>query len=85
MIEDDDYICPDPIRSYDVKFRIMEWIDVKKKLPQDDKEVLIWDGNYIEIGFMEYKDGAPVIWRNVEWMETNHISHWMPLPSPPSL
>ena len=80
----DDYICPEPIKSYDVRIKKkMEWISVKDRLPENENEVLIWDGNYIEMGFMEYEDKTPVSWRNIEMIENNHISHWMPLPIPP--
>lgn len=63
-----------------------EWISVKDRLPEDEKQVLVYDrihktctiGNYKKTEENDYwvaYQGESSIWYN--------ITHWMPLPEPP--
>ena len=54
------------------KGKMMEWISVKNKLPPYSLDVLITDGEDVEIGCLD----------RVGWLRDslNTITHWMPLP-----
>ena len=61
---------------------ITEWISVDKYLPQSDFEVLVCqDDDVFTAIFREFDVGY-----YFEGAKTNHehITHWMPLPSPPT-
>ena len=59
----------------------MQWIDIKKNLPEAYKNVLcLIDGEPPEV----------LSWNNGYWSDTDDeeyggdVTHWMPLPPPPS-
>lgn len=54
-----------------------EWIPVTDRLPENDKTVLVWSHRNSKEYFNVYDHGKWVI------METEDITHWMPLPEPP--
>ena len=55
----------------------MGWINVKDKLPEEGRPVLVWNKDSVEIGFLHNKE-----WRN--YVEVFHpVAHWMPLPQRP--
>ncbi len=60
---------------------VQEWISVKDRLPEDNKEVLIYCGSYHELGWYESDNKS---WRS-DFLGccTDDITHWMPLPQPP--
>lgn len=75
----------------------MEWINVNERLPEDDKEVLIYIKHADYPCQALYTDGYWVVSRQVRdtakdgdmsqpsiplWA-TKDITHWMPLPEPP--
>ena len=74
-----------------------EWISVKDRLPEGDKNVLICDVNcpnnyeypYIidesyEIAFYsERSKHFCLCAKDVDWV-TDNVTHWMPLPEPPN-
>lgn len=53
------------------------WISVDERLPEDDHTVLVWSHRNSKEYFNVYDHGKWVI------METEDITHWMPLPEPP--
>ena len=65
----------------------MEWISVKDRLPEDEKEmILVTDGDTVITGFMftledgkVYTPGLKMGGRSME------VTHWMPLPEPPEV
>ena len=60
----------------------MGWISVKDKLPEDRSLVIVarGDDRWVFPGFV--KDGN---WYNaIDDMREYHVSHWIPLPSPPT-
>jgi len=65
-----------------------KWISVKDRLPEDGVEVLITDGENIDVSFCEltYFGDDP---NEMEWFgrispwHFGNITHWMPLPELP--
>lgn len=55
----------------------MKWIPVTERLPENDHTVLVWSHRNSKEYFNIYDHGKWVI------METEDITHWMPLPEPP--
>lgn len=62
------------------------WISVEERLPEPDKEVLLYDKNSIRhyvIGWLRihkgYNKGMWVLING--WVEDKNITHWMPIPS----
>lgn len=63
------------------------WISVKERLPENNKEVLLYDKNSIwhyVIGWLRrdkgYNEG---MWRlSNGWVEDKDITHWMPIDEP---
>ena len=56
------------------------WISVDDELPKNKEHVFITDGEYTDTGFYEYTFYE---WQPCEkWL--GDITHWMPLPAPPS-
>lgn len=60
---------------------VQEWISVKDRLPEDNKEVLIYCGSYHELGWYESNNKS---WRS-DFLGccTDDVTHWIPLPEPP--
>lgn len=60
----------------------MDWIPVKKQMPEPDTAVLVWVGKY---HWLAQYDSTYGFWRphyeSVYWREP---THWMPLPAPPN-
>ena len=56
-----------------------EWISVEDRLPDDDVDVLVWDGTGHGVGYRV----------DTTWFEllpwTKSATHWMLLPKPPLL
>jgi len=70
----------------------MEWISVKDRLPEPETEVLIYEPEFIQVSLYSFtgpygrKQKIPVFNDNDdEQPSTFFPTHWMPLPSPPSL
>lgn len=70
---------------------VMEWISVKEKLPEKGEIVQVTDGAFVHCGRYTDTDGGgrPMddgfLTCEDEFYRTNHnITHWMPLPEPPS-
>lgn len=70
----------------------MKWISIKKDLPNDNESVLIFNGEIREAVF--WKKGCrgrtrksrfefPNCGQEVAWYFED-VTHWMPLPNPPS-
>ena len=87
----DKYVCPEPIRSYDLP-KINQWIKKEDELPPKGIRFLVSTPYGVEI--MEYKNGN-VDGYDKEWIGsycscnccsgycTGSFTHWMPLPLPP--
>ena len=69
----------------------MEWISVKDRLPEPDENVFIyatkWEAKGYVVGITRryrYTDGRDVWVEPFPGFEPDyHITHWMPLPTPP--
>ena len=64
-----------------------EWISVEERLPEIFADVLVYDE--LGIGYAARRPLPPKYSRrNVGWLECDKeihgVTHWMPLPSPPS-
>ncbi len=77
----------------------MEWIKVEDRLPEDGHDVLVYhsDDFHITVGCFESSnvsfyiesDGSKFYtdsgWETeIPWAQKGPVTHWMPLPSPPS-
>lgn len=65
-----------------------EWVSVKDRLPEDITDVLVtgWQGLFI--AQLDFFGGDGKAWYKKEGgfighVNSNNITHWMPLPSPP--
>ena len=69
----------------------MEWIDVKKRLPEEGVRVLTLDMHnpqYLEyrvdyVVMFENQIEEPYIWACTLKDDWDKVTHWMPLPEPP--
>jgi hypothetical protein len=64
-----------------------EWISVKKRLPDYNIKVLAYDGNQQFVAHRFKLDNNEEYFLPVfepKNCETNDITHWMPLPEPPT-
>jgi hypothetical protein len=52
-----------------------DWIPITDRLPDNGDNVLLWDGDFIEILLWFDRDQFESMYKN--------ITHWMPLPAPP--
>ena len=68
----------------------LEWISVKDRLPEEGIYVLAWDGNHArDNGDPYYEIAAYRTFGHGSFFVCppyclNNITHWMPLPKPPS-
>lgn len=58
-----------------------EWISVKEQCPADDLMVLVWSqSNGLHLAYLDsYRQ-----WRDADDNPGKKITHWMPLPAPPT-
>ena len=66
----------------------MEWISVNERLPKVEQKVLVWeegspDPEFVDIGYYDPDVGKKSGWRCEEYMDI-YVTHWMPLPAPPT-
>ena len=59
-----------------------EWISVKDRLPEDDRNVLVYDDHDIQF-WVAWHDECHNNWYTQEGESVYGVSHWMPLPQPP--
>lgn len=64
----------------------MNWIEIKKELPKEDKPYLIHasmanGGSFIHIAWYNPEFGWSLL--SERWIDV--ITHWMPLPQPPKI
>lgn len=57
--------------------QLPKWIPVSERLPENDKTVLVWNRRNSREYFDVYDHGSWII------LESEDITHWMPLPEPP--
>lgn len=60
----------------------LEWISVKDSLPEEDENVLIFNGEINKACRMSWDNDQGWIWTHYG-MEAYDVTHWMELPSPP--
>ena len=67
-----------------------KWISVKNRLPKEDENVILFDGNQVFCGSFSYENNDIICWGNQAcdgicygWYEKDEITHWIPLPPPP--
>ena len=60
------------------------WISVDDRLPDDDRDVLVFDdGFFLTGGYNKKEKRWEASW---DWCESIHsVTHWMPLPEPPNV
>lgn len=58
----------------------MDWISVEDSLPELDNDVLVWDGNFMSVMWIDRDEKK---WKSMDSLY-HEISYWMPLPKPPS-
>lgn len=70
--------------------RKIEWISVKDRLPQDNRDVMFWDETGFCVGFKVRDDADSMEWRDKlavdrdgDYQDTYTVTHWAPLPSSP--
>ena len=84
--ETDGFLSPYMERMIDACPTVNEWINVKDRLPEIGKEVLVcYDfGRMMVTALDGYWGTERLFWKYNNWI-TNPISvtHWMPLPEPP--
>lgn len=81
------YCIVDFISGAEWQSKQSPWISVKERLPEPNKEVLLYDKNSIRhyvIGWLRrdkgYNEG---MWRlSNGWVEDKGITHWMPIDEP---
>ena len=61
----------------------MEWISVKDRLPEDGGDYLVTDGFACMVSAFRSKNNEWDFW-NIKWWSSEQVTHWMPLPKPPS-
>lgn len=62
-----------------------KWIECSERMPDDFEDVLVSDGGNVEVMWRDC-DGFWDCWapRNSN-IDIDDVTHWMPLPEPPSL
>lgn len=66
-----------------------EWIKCSERMPEEGEDVIVYDGlRQVHEGcYFQY--GDRVVWEipsyNPSYYDEVNVSHWMPLPEPPSL
>ena len=79
--------------------RVMEWISVKDKMPDDEREVLViahgWDGRLVYVGSHKRVESQKswltgITSKSSEWslwgwsyLKEPIVTHWLPMPEPP--
>lgn len=68
------------------------WISVKDQLPTDERVIVIVNGEYKNITFIDAVETAEYFAEEKEWIldcypyvKGVRISYWMPMPEPPTL
>jgi len=69
------FIASDKQRAF------QQWISVDDRLPEGDGEVLVWDGEDIHACF---RSGQGDFLSGVGSLLVTSVTHWMPLPEPPT-
>lgn len=66
----------------------MEWINVQDNLPSEFIPILVSDGNYVYLSEIMYwideERKNPAFCDQRNGLTLSEITHWMPLPEPPS-
>lgn len=59
-----------------------DWIDATLNLPCNEQDVLVWQGYFLQSHEVAY-------WNGTNWIcshsnDLKQVTHWMPLPEPPT-
>jgi hypothetical protein len=75
------------IEKRTLNLREDQWISVKDRLPEIEKEILYTDSKYNEIylGIMSLDDELNPYFTHYDFLEDKGITHWMPLPNLPEM
>ena len=60
---------------------MVEWIKCSDQPPEADKDLLIWDGNYVSIGTLLYVEDSTYVF--IVGGTTFDATHWAERPEPP--
>jgi hypothetical protein len=86
---DDDYVSPDPIRSYEVSSK-MKWIKVEDRFPElgiQHRYLFINGKGEVTFGYAHdwEKESDRYVWINDIDRQSNEVAtYWMPLPEKPN-
>ncbi|MCY2625582.1 DUF551 domain-containing protein, partial [Klebsiella pneumoniae] len=58
------------------------WIPVSERIPEDRKQVILWDAEIGEVTSGHYSHKTQTFYHCGDAIE-NEITHWMPLPAAP--
>ena len=62
----------------------VEWLSVNDYLPPLDHRVLAWDGQEMNIAFIDrIKDDGEPFWTFYDYLEFFDVTHWAELPECP--
>ena len=64
-----------------LKQQTMEWISVKDRLPKTGGDYLVTDGYACIVS--AFRGNEWDFW-GIKWWSNKQVTHWMPLPKPPS-
>ena len=68
---------------YNAGYRKQEWIGVEERLPERDEYVMCYsECDCVFVGYRGFHSGA---WMNGGIAYCGKITHWMPLPEPPTM
>ena len=91
-MHDDNYVVYAPLRevmkNIDKAPTIGGWISTSDRMPEKDKDVLVWlYGDYCIGRYDQDPDNLQMRWKfeafNLYEDDMSYITHWMPLPEPP--
>ena len=61
-----------------------KWIECSERMPEELDDVLVTDGDNIEIKWWDGDDWDSWVERNSN-ICSDDVTHWMPLPEPPEV
>ena len=62
-----------------------EWIKCSARMPGDFEDVLVSDGVYVEVMWWDCDGFWDCLAPRNSNIDIDDVTHWMPLPEPPSL
>lgn len=62
----------------------MKWISSKERLPESSMSAVVTDGRLVAMADWYVKDQRFYVGRDDLLLSSDRITHWMPLPEPPT-